>query len=179
MEGHRLGVKFYADDPASIRLEDFIPIFHEWIQQQSLAGHLLIDIDDYSHMHQGPGILLVAHEGNFSIDMTDGRPGLLYYRKIPTTFPPAEQLTTIVKAAFQACRQIEEEASLKGRVHFRSDELLIIANDRLHAPNEDETFRELRPVLSSALNAVFRKSNFKLARASADPKERFAVRVSL
>src|SRR5205809_5709547 len=33
MELHRLGVKFFAADPASIRLEDFIGIFHSWIQR--------------------------------------------------------------------------------------------------------------------------------------------------
>ena len=63
MEVHRLGIKFFAADPVSIRLEDFIPIFHGWIQKQMLDGHLLIDIHDYSHIHHGPGILLVAHEG--------------------------------------------------------------------------------------------------------------------
>jgi len=75
MDFHRFGVKFFAADPASIRLKDFIPIFHGWIQKQNLTGHLLIDIHDYSHMHEGPGILLVAHEGNFSIDMTSGQIG--------------------------------------------------------------------------------------------------------
>jgi hypothetical protein len=31
MDFHRLGVKFFAADPASIHLDDFIPIFHGWI----------------------------------------------------------------------------------------------------------------------------------------------------
>ena len=55
-----------------MRLDDFIPVFHRWIQKQTVSGHLLIDVHDYSHIHQGPGILLVGHEGNFSIDLADG-----------------------------------------------------------------------------------------------------------
>ena len=77
MDLHRLGVKFFAADPTSIKLPDFIPVFHEWIQKQNLTGHLLIDVHDYSHVHHGPGILLVAHEGNVSLENEEGRPGLL------------------------------------------------------------------------------------------------------
>ena len=171
MEVHRLGIKFFAADPSSIKLEDFIPIFHGWIQKQNLTGHLLIDIHDYSHMHQGPGILLVAHEGNFSIDVSDGRPGLLYYRKTPTALSPVDHFTTIFKSALQACRLLEKDA----RMRFNMDESLIIANDRLSAPNEERTFAELQPILASALKHVFEK-NFKLTRASDDPKERLAIR---
>src|SRR5256885_11267139 len=104
MDVHRLGVKLFAADAASVRLKDFIPVFHGWIQKQIFTGHLLIDVHDYSHMHQGPGILLVAHEGNVSIDVSDGRPGLMYYRKIPTGLPSVQQLTSIFQSAVQSCR---------------------------------------------------------------------------
>ncbi len=172
MEVHRLGIKFFAADPVSIRLEDFIPIFHGWIQKQMLDGHLLIDIHDYSHIHQGPGILLVAHEGNFSIDTSDGRPGFLYYRKTPTGLPALEHLVTILKSALQACRLLEKT----GRVGFNMDELLVIANDRLNAPNDATTFAKLQPILTAALEQTFAASNFKLTRVSDDPKERLAIR---
>src|SRR5262245_66172288 len=98
MEVHKLGVKFFAADPTSVRLDAFIPIFHGWIQRQNLAGHLLIDVHDYSHIHDGPGILLVAHEGNVSIDMSDGRPGRMYYRNTPTAPSPSEHVTTITRS---------------------------------------------------------------------------------
>jgi hypothetical protein len=172
MDFHRLGVKFFAADPASIRLDDFIPIFHGWIQKQNLDRHLLIDVHDYSHMHQGPGILLVAHEGNFSIDMSDGRPGLLYHRKAPTALPPAEHVATILESALQAVRLLEKDAKMR----FSMDEFVIIANDRLEAPNDDKTFTELQPILTAALKQVFPESTFVLTRATRDPKERFAVR---
>jgi len=172
IEVHRLGIKFFAADPASIRLEDFIPIFHGWIQKQKLDGHLLIDIHDYSHIHQGPGILLVAHEGNFSIDTSDGRPGLLYFRKNPSGLPPLEHLATVLKSAVQACRLLEKDA----RVRFNMDELLVIANDRLGAPNDETTFESLQPVLKAALEQTFAPSNFKLTRVSDDPKERLTIR---
>src|SRR3990167_10318514 len=121
MELYRLGVKFFVGNPASVSLPGFIPIFHTWIQKQIVEGHLLIDVHDYSHIHQGPGILLVAHEGNFSLDMGEGRPGLLYYRK-----QPGADFAAVIQSALRACRLLEEEPVLKGRLRFRNDELLII-----------------------------------------------------
>ena len=171
MEVHRIGFKFFADDPASVRLDDFIPIFHRWIQQQNLSGHLLIDVHDYSHMHQGPGILLVGHEGNFSIDTNAGRPGLIYYRKTPTALTPIEHLTTICKSTLEACRLLEKDA----RMRFNKDEFVVMANDRLHAPNSDETLTELKPALSAALGRIFDNSQFQFARTSLDPRDRFTV----
>jgi len=132
---------------------------------------LLIDVHDYSHIHQGPGILLVAHEGNFSIDLSDGRSGLIYYRKTPTALTPVEHLATVFRSALQASRFLEKEA----RVRFNMDEFIVIANDRLNAPNCEQTFAELQPLLSAALKQVFEGAEFHFARASMDPKERFTV----
>jgi len=171
MEVHRLGVKFFAADPSSVRLDAFIPIFHSWIQKQNLAGHLLIDVHDYSHTHQGPGILLVAHEGNFSIDMSDGRPGLMYYRKTPTALAPVEHLTAIFRSALQALRFLERDA----RVRFNLDEFIVTANDRLNASNNEQTFADLEPVLSAALKQVFEGTEFHFTRSSIDAKERFTI----
>ena len=171
MEVHRIGIKFFAVDPSSVQLETIIPIFHGWIQKQNLTGHLLIDIHDYSHMHHGPGILLVAHEGNFSLDAGDGRPGLTYYRKIPTALSPIEHLRAILRSTLQACRLMEKDA----RIRFNLNELSVFANDRLNAPNDDPTFTELQKVLAPALKLAFEGAEFRMARTSLDPKERLTV----
>jgi len=170
MELHRIGVKFFATDPASVRLDDLIPVFHGWIQKQSLTGHLLIDVHDYSHVHNGPGILLVAHEGNVSLDVSDGRPGLLYYRKTPSTLSNVEHMGAIFKAAIQACRLLE-----KARIGFNFNEFVVITNDRLNAPNDEKTFAELQPIVSAALRQAFDGADFDLTRSSTDPKERLTI----
>ena len=171
MQAHRIGIKFFAADPLPVRLDTFIPVFHGWIQKQNITGHLLIDIHDYSHLHQGPGILLVAHEGNFSVDMSGGRPGLVYYRKTPTALSPIEHLRAVLRSALQACRLLEKDA----RIRFNLDEFVVFANDRLSAPNDHETFTEFQKVLSPALKLVFEGAEFKLARTSLDPKERLTA----
>ena len=175
MDVYRFGVKLFAADPVPVALRDFIPIFQSWIQKQVIEDHLLIDIHDYSHIHHGPGILLVSHEANFSTDVSDGRFGLFYYRKHQAA-ATERFLAPILKPVLQACSLLEDEPSLAGRLRFRTDELLFVANDRLLAPNDEKTFAELKPVLSAELARLL-DARLTLSRASENPKERLAVRV--
>jgi hypothetical protein len=170
MEPYKIGVKVFVANPGVVDLRAFIPVFHSWIQQQQIAGHLLIDVHDYSHVPDGPGILLVAHEGNFSLDQQDGRLGLVYYRKQPVT----DSLKTVVECARQACRRLEADARLNG-IKFRSDEFLVFSNDRLLAPNTAEARPQFAPVIQRA----FPNATVTLAGQSADPRERLAFAVQL
>jgi hypothetical protein len=163
---YRLGVKIDLIEPAAVDLRALIPAFHRWIQKQALAGHLLIDVHDYSHVHEGPGILLVAHEGNFSLDGSDGRPGLAYQRKQPA----ADPLAVSIEGARAACRLLETEG-----LRFRADEFLVFANDRLLAPNTPEG----RSMLESLLRKAFPGARVALAPQAADPRERLAYVVTL
>ncbi len=172
MELQRIGIKVFADASAAVPLREFIPIFHGWIQKQSIPGHQLIDTHNYSHIHNGPGILLVAAEGNFSIDMADGRMGLLYWRKLP-----GDGIGSILETALLSSRLLEEEPSLAGRLWFRRDELQVIANDRLNAPNEDATFRALTPELTSALQLTLPGMKWNFARTSVNPKDRLTIQI--
>ena len=101
METHKIIVKFFVEDASRIRGEQFVPIFHSWIQQKAIPEHLLIDVADYQHVAGGPGTLLVAHEANFSTDREDGQLGLMYTRKQPA----AGEFSDRLKQAFRACLQ--------------------------------------------------------------------------
>ncbi len=117
MTTHKIGLKFFFSTPATKPLADYIPVFHGWIQGQRLPGHLLIDVHDYSHVQHGPGILLVAHEANLSVDEAEGRRGLVSLRKHPASLPD------ILAAARQAATLLGEP--------FHSSPFEIFVNDRL------------------------------------------------
>jgi hypothetical protein len=121
MDTYKFGVKLFIPHPATKPLKDFIPVFHGWIQRQALPGHLLIDVHDYSHVHHGPGILLVSHEANLSIDEAAGRRGLLYIRKQPST------LRDTIAAAHAAAKVLTEEQG----VLFDAGKFEVLVNDRL------------------------------------------------
>jgi len=118
---YKFGVKLFITNPGAKPLKDFIPVFHGWIQRQGVPGHLLIDVHDYSHVHHGPGILLVSHEANLSIDETEGRRGLVYLRK-----QPADLAGTIAAAQAVAKKLTEEQG-----VQFDTPHYEVSVNDRL------------------------------------------------
>jgi hypothetical protein len=81
-------------------------------------------------------------------------------------------LKTVANAALQACKLLESEPKLKG-IKFKTDEILVVANDRLLAPNDAASRARLEPVIARTLGKA------KLApQAAADPRERLAFVVS-
>jgi hypothetical protein len=47
-------LKLFLDAASRFDLEECIPIFHRWIQDQAL-DEVLIDVADYRHVHHGRG----------------------------------------------------------------------------------------------------------------------------
>jgi hypothetical protein len=172
MELSRFGLKLFASDPVAMQGKNFVPIFHSWIQKQAVEKHQLIDVHDYSHIHHGPGILLVGHEGNFSTEMGEGIPGLVYFRKQPAgTFE--ETLRASLKAVLQAAALIEAEPGLEGSVRLRRDEFLFISNDRLLAPNNAPAFEAVKPVLVKVFGPAASLTALKMA-----TRDRLTIRIS-
>jgi len=175
MDLQKIGMKFFAEEGNTVKLVEFIPIFHRWIQNKALDD-LLIDVADYSHVHAGPGILLIAHEGNYSIDETGNRRGFVYYNKHALGGELPERLTVVCRKALKACQLLNEEKEIQGRIKFSGSTMQVFANDRLIAPNSDETCKSLESVLKKFLNGLFSGTDYTLERET-DSKERFLVTV--
>ena len=165
MELQRIGIKIYAEDSTAVEMEEFIPVFHRWIRERLIPEHLLIDVADYSHLWQGPGIVLVSHEANFSLDQASGHLGLYYQRKEPITGSFPDRLITGLRNALKACQLLEEDPALKGRISFRGEEILIAANDRLLAPAVEETFTQLEQSITTAAASCYQGEEIALTRA--------------
>lgn len=143
MNTQRIHIKFYLEDDLGFDPKVLIPAFHRIIQQRAL-DEMLIDVVDYRHVPNGPGVLLIAHEADLRFDSTDGRPGLLYARKRGLSGTFAERLRTTFRQAVRAARAVEQEvAELRVPGHRWS---LRIA-DRLHAPNTRDTLPLIAPTL--------------------------------
>ena len=80
MQLQHINVKLLVKNPAEVDLEPLVPVFHGWIQEQGLE-ELLLDVADYRHVHAGPGVVLIGHQANYSVDNTDERLGIRYNRK--------------------------------------------------------------------------------------------------
>ena len=168
-------VKIFAREPAAIDLADAIPVFHRWIQEQ-VSEELLVDVADYRHVPDGPGVMLIAHEANYSLDSARGRLGLLYGRKMPVGGGARENLRQAFEAAAAACRRLEREAEFVGKLRFDSGECEVTLNDRLLAPNRDETWAAVKPELEWLFDSVYGSGGYSLERRG-EPRERFRVGV--
>ncbi len=170
----RIALKVFLTHDSTLDPRDVIPVFHRWIQTQAVDG-LLIDVADYTHLPTGPSVLLVAHEGQYALDRTDGRLGFQYTRTRPLEGPLAERLGGLGRTLVQAARLLETDATLPGPVRFAGNDIACVANDRLLAPNTTETLTAFRPALEAFLHTVSGEADWSLTREP-DPGAPFAVR---
>ena len=150
----RCGLKVFFEPGAQPDVRAFIPIFHRWIQTGAVDG-LLIDVADYTHLTDGPAVLLAGHEGNYAIDRTAGRPGLYYYRKQPAGGTLVERLALVARTLLAAAVRLEADAAGEG-CRFAGSELEFVANDRLLAPPSPATIAALQPHLTAFARMLFR-----------------------
>lgn len=144
-------------------LEGVVPIFHQWIQDKSIANHQLIDVADYRHVVGGPGVMLIAHEGNFSLDR-DEAAGLYYYRKQRAPGDLHAQILTAIRTALTAAQMLELHVDLMGKARFRTDKIIFRANDQLTAPPSPATYQDAIEVLKKAC-PLFSVARFESAPA--------------
>ena len=154
-EGHRvmnpdsvqhINVKIFVADAKAIDVVDAVGVFHRWIKEES-CPEMLIDVAEYRHVPAGPGVLLIAHEANYSLDERENRLGLLYNRKAASDGTFQSRLEQAHKAALEACDRLEKETVFAGKLKFDRSSLEVFVNDRLLAPNNEETWRALEPEL--------------------------------
>ena len=177
-ELQRIGLKLFFADGGAPQPRAVVPVFHRWIQTSAIKDQLLIDVADYEHVVDGPGIVLVAHEGIFSLDGDDGRMGLAYVRRQPSAGPLADRLRTITRTLLAACQMLEDEAALGDRVRFRGDELHVFANDRLRSPNTAESLSAFEPAVRELSHSLYGDTSATVTPLPADRRERLGVRVT-
>ncbi len=160
-----INVKIFAE-PGTPLPEEAIPVFHRWIKN-SVCAEMLIDVAEYRHVPAGPGTLLIGLEANYSFDNRENRLGLLYNRKAPLDGTFQQRLKQAHEAALIACDRLEKETP----VRFDRSKLEVFVNDRLLAPNNEDTWKSLEPEL---------KKYFEGAKIehTGEPRDLFRVAVS-
>ena len=169
MNIQHINVKFYLENPETIDLAEYAVVFNQWIQKQRLE-ELLIDVADYLHVHHGPGIMLIGHDADYSLDNRAGRLGLLYNRKGQIEGATQEKLAQAAHAALTAAQILEKENGLR----FNGSEVQVIVNDRLLVPNTADTFIALEPDLKEFFGRLYASTEYSLSHHS-NARERFTV----
>lgn len=162
MNLQHVNVKLLLSKPDEIDLEPLIPVFHGWIQDQGW-DELLLDVADYRHVYAGPGVILIGHEANYSVDNTDNRPGIRYNRKATSEGSNQERLKQAAVATLRACQRFESDPRLNGRFRFDGRGIEVFVNDRLLVPNDLATREALQPDLTLFLHKLFAGGEYTLS----------------
>ena len=176
MQAQQLSVKLFAADPGAVVMGAFAAIFHRWIQEKRIPHQLLIDVADYQHVPDGPGIVLIAHQAHYAIDGERGPLGLLYSVKRDPPGELADKLVEAFRDAVAAARALEEDPARP--IRFRGDRVRLGVMSRNLAPNTGETFAAARPALEAFAARLYPGRPAAIAHLAA-PREPFAVDIAV
>ncbi len=171
MDATKLQIKLYADNLAESDIEQFVVVFHRWIRE-SVLDELMIDVADYTHVPEGPGILFVGHGSDYFVEVgPENRPGLLYSRK--RALPEGAKIVEdSLRRALNAAKLLSQEGP---KPSFGTSEILIRIPDRLHVTNDDAAFDAVKGEVAAALSEVFDGKQFELVREG-DAREPLTIR---
>lgn len=177
MNLHRLRVKSFVTDPEAVDLAAMTGVFHRWIRDGALPD-LMIDVANYRHVHQGPGVILIGDTFDCALDMADGRPGLSYVRKRRRPDADRDLLAPAFQGALRACRLLEAEQGLARPIRFGTDVFTVSALDRLAAPNGD-TGALLRDRIASFVQPLFEPGQVRVEPVDGDARQPITFRIQV
>ena len=182
MDAQQIELKWFAAPGHDADPETLTRIFHGWIQESRVPEDMLVDVTDYSHVHEGPGVMLIAHGAHYAMDAGRGRFGLLYSRKRALAEGDfADRLRKCVYASLHAATMLEQDPALqtggKGKLRFRTDEVLFRIQNRLHAPPEQATFDRVEPALQALCDHLWGPGIAVPEWLKDDPREAFSITI--
>lgn len=178
MDIQNIAIKFYASSGQDIDQSVFIPIFQDWIKTQAL-GEVMIDIADYTHVPNGPGMMLICHETNYGMDTAEaGRLGLLAQRKQPQNGDHQDRILGVIRGCLRFLSLLQQDPRTPQALKFDLGAFDYIANDRLRLTNSEESLAAIYDDLAAAAGKLYPGKNISIERRPNHPKARLAVRVS-
>jgi len=180
MQVQQLEVKLFVAGEPDFDQEALIPIFHRWIQENRLGDFLLIDVADYRHVPDGPGVMIVGHGVQWKMDGDGGELGLAFARKRDEIGDLADKLGEGFANLMKAVEALEGEPSIAGKLKLDRSHGLITVMSRLVASNDQKTYDQVAPIVQAVVEARHPGATVTTEHASAaDPREALAVRFRL
>ena len=176
MDLQQINIKIFVTADSHVNYQNFIKVFNRWMEEADQDDYL--NYADYSHTSAGPGVLLISKRANYSIDNAMNRHGFLYNRKHKLEGENREKIRQAFVETLNKCQRLEKADELENKVHFSSEEILFMINNRNIAPNTPEMFGTIQSELAPVLEQMYGSTDFTLERASEDERERFAIRIS-
>ncbi len=154
-------------------LEPAIGVFHRCLQRGWLEGALL-DVADYRHVPQGPGVMLVGHD----VDLGLEHEALVLVRKRSAGDDAAAQLSDLLRMAAVAVSAFAYDGTLDVDVDLGRPTVTLL--DRaLAADLGDAAVEALAAAVAPALDAAYGTAPDVAAIATDDPRHAPALRADV
>lgn len=146
---NQIAVKLFAAAGTAPDEDAHIAIFHRMIRenQQHLCGKLLIDVADYQHVKDGPGVVLIGHQAHWGIGGLSGGPGLHYARKADPVGDLTGKLAEAFHDALTVAGMLEREPTSGLKIDGGRARVLFM--NRLHAGNDAASMSVAQPLVES------------------------------
>jgi hypothetical protein len=170
-------IKIFSTNNSPNGAADYIATFNEFIANKTLKD-ALIDVADYSHMHNGPGVLLTAHETNWSYDEQYGKPGIMVVNKVHSTYEGESGIKELLESITFACKTLEQTPRHKG-LTFNYNTIEFLINDRLCKGQAlTETIDEAKTAFEKFSTTMYNDSSIKFEDFT-DPANRSGIKVKI
>lgn len=171
MDLQRINVHIGLDVPERLDVAPLLGIFARWRHERDANEWL--DLADYAHVPEGPLAMLVGVRGNLVLDLERGQPTLLYRNKRGLTGGLEERFAEATRRALELVARLAGERGFPETWQVRPDRLRLTVNNRVAAPNEAGSQREL----GEAIEAVAARAlggDVRIVRET-DPARLFGV----
>jgi hypothetical protein len=150
-----------------------IAVFGRWRHDE---GEDLIDLQDYAHIPNGPGIVLVSKRWVLSVDWRGGKPGVLLSTRRRLEGTLLERFVQATRLLLDKAARLLGEAEMKDAATADCGELSIAVNDRLLFPETDESDAELRPVVNALAAKLYAGAGCDIERLSSAARLSYRIR---
>ena len=150
MDLQRIDVKQLLKGPAVPEIDSLLVIFDRW---RKVTDHPSdwVDLADYAHMPQGPGILIAGKRDTFSLNLNPPGPGLLTSVRNGLVGSLEERFREAFRRAGELNDAVLAEPEFPADLSPIEGAWEVFANDRLLCPSTSEMDAVVRPQLASAL----------------------------
>lgn len=172
-----LNLKLFVKSEARINQDAIIPIFHQWIKDKVL-DEVLIDVADYRHVHEGPGVMLIGHDANYCLDEAQSRTGLLFSAKRSVGGTLVEQLRQAFERTLKAAELLEAATSGAHALSFSTNPIWLRVHNRLVTGITVEERGAFQLELEAALGTLFPKQRV-ISQATGSEREPLGLLLTL
>jgi hypothetical protein len=168
----KINLKLHLEAPG-LDADFLLAVFGRWREEKDQE---IVDLADYAHVEEGPGVLLISHRWHFGLDFADGKPGLFYGTRKGLEGPPAARLATALEGLIAKSRRLATEKEFPPAARARCGEIEVVLNDRLLAPNTDASHAVWGPAVAEVFGKLYAPAAVAIE-PEKDPARRLAYAV--